>query len=196
MNHPVGLQLTDDLKRTRLTVLFRIILAIPHLVWMAIWGIAVVFAVIASWFATLANGTTPVGLHRFVGGYLRYGVRVHAYIYIVADPFPAFGTPATYDEPDGAYPIDARIARAAPQDRLKTGFRIILAIPVLIVAGAISYLSEALAVIAWVVALFTASVPEGVRNLAAWCLRFQAQTYGYVMLLTDEYPSFAGIQPE
>ncbi|MBI2684278.1 MAG: DUF4389 domain-containing protein [Actinobacteria bacterium] len=196
MTHPVGLRITDDLRRSRLSVLFRLLLAIPHFIWLAIWGIAVVFAVIASWFATLANGTTPAGLHRFIGGYLRYGIRVHAYLYILADPFPAFGTPSTYDESSGAYPLDARIAAAAPQDRLKTGFRLILAIPALIVAGAISYLSQALAVIAWVVALFTAAVPEGVRNLGAWCLRFQEQTYAYALLLTDQYPSFGGVQPE
>ena len=29
------------------------------------------------------------------------------------------------------------------------------------------------------------------RNLQAYCLRYQAQTYGYVLLLTGRHPSFA-----
>jgi hypothetical protein len=32
---------------------------------------------------------------------------------------------------------------------------------------------------------------KGMRDLLAYCLRYQAQTYGYVMLLTQRYPSFS-----
>ena len=38
--HPIRLILSDDLSRTRLTVFFRLILAIPHLIWLGLWGIA------------------------------------------------------------------------------------------------------------------------------------------------------------
>jgi hypothetical protein len=31
--HPIGLIVTDDLKRSRLTVFFRLLLVIPHLIW-------------------------------------------------------------------------------------------------------------------------------------------------------------------
>jgi hypothetical protein len=38
-------------------------------------------------------------------------------------------------------------------------------------------------------------VPEGLRNFAALAIRFETQTYGYLMLLTGTYPSFnVGIQ--
>src|SRR5205823_2902703 len=33
-------------------------------------------------------------------------------------------------------------------------------------------------------------VPEGLRNFAALAIRIETQTYGYVLLLTDRYPSF------
>jgi hypothetical protein len=29
------------------------------------------------------------------------------------------------------------------------------------------------------------------RDLSAYCIRFQAQTHGYLLLLTDVYPSLA-----
>jgi hypothetical protein len=48
VEHPIRLSVTDDLRRTRLTVAFRLILAIPHLIWLALWGIVVFFAVIVS----------------------------------------------------------------------------------------------------------------------------------------------------
>ena len=32
---------------------------------------------------------------------------------------------------------------------------------------------------------------QGMRDLQAYCLRYQAQTYGYLLLLTQRYPSFS-----
>ena len=39
-------------------------------------------------------------------------------------------------------------------------------------------------------ALFLGRVPEGLRNVAAFALRFEQQTAGYTLLLTGRYPSF------
>ena len=47
-----------------------------------------------------------------------------------------------------------------------------------------------LAVFSWFIALITGRVPEGLRNFAALAIRIETQTYGYVLLLTDRYPSF------
>jgi hypothetical protein len=44
------------------------------------------------------------------------------------------------------------------------------------------------AVFMWFHGLFRAEVPRGLRNLAAYQLRYQAQTYGYLYLLTSKYP--------
>ena len=49
--HPIGLIVDDDLQRNRLTVFFRLLLAIPQLIWLGLWGILVYFAVIVAWFA-------------------------------------------------------------------------------------------------------------------------------------------------
>jgi hypothetical protein len=184
MGHPIVLTVTDDLRRTRLTVAFRLILVIPHLVWLSVWGIAVAFAVIASWFATLFAGRTPDGLHSFIAQYLRYSVQVYGYLLFLADPYPGF----LGDRPYGA---DLVIAPPAPQNRWVTGFRIVLAIPALVVAQILGYLAQVLAVIAWFACLFLGAMPLGLRNLIAWVVRFNAQTYGYVALLTERYPSFS-----
>ena len=37
---PIRLIVTDDLQRSRLTVFFRLLLALPHLFWLYLWGIA------------------------------------------------------------------------------------------------------------------------------------------------------------
>jgi hypothetical protein len=184
MAHPITLVLSDDLRRTRLTVFFRLILVIPHLIWLGLWGIVTALAVIVSWFATLFAGTTPRGLHDFIAQYLRYQTQVYGYLHFLADPYPGF----LGDRP---YPADLTIAPPEPQNRWKTGFRLILAIPAHIVNTVLGYLMWIIGVISWFVCLFTGAMPLGLRNLAAWLVRFNAQTQGYVGLLTERYPSFS-----
>jgi hypothetical protein len=127
---PITISVDDDLRRSRLTVFFRLLLAIPHFVWLVLWGVVVFFAVVANWFATLFAGRSPDGLHRFIGAYVRYSTHVLAFVYLVANPFPGFaGTP-------GSYPVDLEIAASAPQNRWKTFFRVFLAVPAWMVASA------------------------------------------------------------
>ena len=38
-SHPIGLIVTDDLQRNRLTVFFRLLLAIPHFIVVILWGV-------------------------------------------------------------------------------------------------------------------------------------------------------------
>ena len=184
VRHPIRLVVSDDLKRTRLTVFFRLILVIPHLIWLSLWGIVVFFAVIGSWFATLFAGQTPLGLHNFIAQYIRYSVQVYGYLLFLADPYPGF----LGDQP---YAADLEIDPPAPQNRWITGFRIILAIPAVIVADVLGYLVYVLAIISWFACLFTGEMPLGLRNLMAWIVRFTAQTHGYLALLTERYPSFS-----
>ena len=181
--HPIRLVVTDDLQRNRLTVFFRLILAIPHLVWLALWGIVAILAALANWFATLVTGQSPNGLHEFLGTYLRYQTHVSAYILLLADPFPGFG-----GKP--GYAIDLEVDPPQPQNRWTVAFRLILAIPAYVVAGIMGYLNRALALFSWFVALFLGRLPEGMRNFAAFALRYELQTAAYTYLLTQRYPSF------
>jgi hypothetical protein len=184
VQHPVRVVVNDDLQRTRLTVFFRLILAIPLFLWAILWGAIAVLAFIVNWFATLFTGRSPDGLHNFLATFLRYTTHVRAYTLLIADPYPGFtGT-------QGSYPIDLEVASPEPQSRLTVFFRGILAIPALFVSNILGNLSHLLAVFSWFIALFTGRVPEGLRNFAVLALRFETQTYAYVLLLTGRYPSF------
>jgi Domain of unknown function (DUF4389) len=172
----------DDLRFSRLTVFFRLLLAVPHIVWLLLWGIATLVAVILNWFVTLFRGTPASGLHRFVSRYVRYELHVYAFLYLVANPFPGF-----VGEP-GSYPIDLVIPEPGRQNRWKTGFRIILAIPALLVSTALGYGLLVAAFLTWFVALVRGAAPWGLRNYSAYSLRYQAQVNAYLALLTDAYP--------
>jgi hypothetical protein len=181
--HPIRLVVTDDLRRNRLTVFFRAILAIPLIFWAFIWGIIAVFAWTVMWIAGIILGRIPNGLHTFMAGFLRFMTHVSAYLLLIADPFPGFGGKA-------GYPVDLEVDPPERQNRLTILFRGILVIPALLVSSILGRLSQLLAIFSWFVALITGRVPEGLRNFAAFALRYEMQTYAYYALLTRRYPSF------
>jgi Domain of unknown function (DUF4389) len=185
IHHPIGLIVTDDLERSRLTTFFRLILAIPHLIFVSLWGIAAYFAWIIAWFAALFTGRVPLALHAFMADWLRYSTRVTSYTLLLAEPFPPFSAA-------GAYPIDARIDTGEEQSRLTVFFRLILAIPAFILVYVFRTVNSAIAILSWFYILFVGRMNEGMRNLSAWLLRYEVQTYGYAMLLTGRFPSLAG----
>ena len=86
-HHPIGLIVTDDLHRSRLTVFFRLLLAIPHFIVVALWGILVYVVVIVAWIIAIFTGRVPDGLHNFMATWLQYATRVTAYTFLLANPF-------------------------------------------------------------------------------------------------------------
>jgi uncharacterized membrane protein YfbV (UPF0208 family) len=181
--HTVRIVVNDDLRRSRLTVLFRLLLAIPHLVWLAIYSIAAIVVGIVNWFATLIKGKSPEGIHSWLVHYVRYSVYVYAYLYILANPYPPFHGTA------GAYPIDVEIDGPEPQARLVTAFRPIIAIPAWVLNWVFGNVLQIVAILGWIVAIFIGRMPRGMENLGLYCLRYHAQTTAYISIVTDRYPS-------
>jgi hypothetical protein len=194
--HPVRIVVTDDnLSRSRLTVFFRLFLAIPHYIWALLIGTVVALLVFVDWFILLVKGRTPDGIHDFVAGYIRYVTHLEAYFLLAADPFPAF-----YLIGDKAYPIDLEIDPPEQQNRWKTFFRAFLAIPAILIATVLFWggprsstyaaagLAFAAALLVWWVALVRARSPRGLRDLLVYCLGYSAELSAYLFLLTDRYP--------
>ncbi|MFZ1154666.1 MAG: DUF4389 domain-containing protein [Solirubrobacteraceae bacterium] len=186
---PIQLEVDDHLERSRLTVFFRLLLVIPHLIWLTLWGIVAFFAAIANWFATLISGVSPESLHGFLAAYIRYQNHVYAYLFLIADPFPGFSGHA------GSYPVDPVIEGAREQSRLKVFFRLLLALPALVLDGAYGGLHFVVALLGWFASLANARMPVGMRNAGALALRYSAQTNGYLLLLTDTYPYSGPAEP-
>lgn len=189
--HPIRLVIADDLRRSRLTVFFRLLLAIPHLLWVALWGIAAFVACVSSWLVTLAMGRSPRGLHDFLAAFLRYATHVGAYLFLAANPFPGFLGKA------GTYPIDLEISPPQRQRRWITLLRLFLAVPALIVSSVLTGgggnnlnqgVAPTAAFLGWWASLARGRMPRGLRNVIAWSLAYTAQTAGYLLLLTDRYP--------
>jgi hypothetical protein len=184
-HHPIGLIVTDDLHRSRLTVFFRLLLAIPCFIWVALWGIVTEFALLAAWLTALFTGRVPDGLHDFMAAWLRYATRVTAYVFLLANPFPMFTSAE-------AYPVDVRIDAPEPQGRLTVLFRLLLVIPALLLTYVFRMVNQIVAFLGWFYCLFTGHMNQGMRDISAWLLRYETQTWAYVLLLTGRYPSLSG----
>jgi len=183
--HPVQLVVGDDLRRWRLTILLRWLLALPHVALATTWMTLAAIVSLVNGVITLVRGESPAGLHAWTARALRYYTHVTAYLYLVADPFPGFR--GWY----GTYPIDLDVAPPARQPRWSTAFRIVLAVPAYVLAYVLGVVLEVVAIIGWFVALALGRMPRGMRDLMAYCVRYQAQTYAYLLLLTSRYPTLA-----
>ncbi|HEV2815007.1 MAG TPA: DUF4389 domain-containing protein, partial [Solirubrobacteraceae bacterium] len=199
----------DDLHRWRVSVGFRFFMAIPHLLWLGIWGFGMLLLSPVLWIATLINRRPPEGLRDVYAMWVRYSVHVYAFLYLAASPFPGFlGKP-------GTYPIEVEVPPSGEHGRWSVGFRFVLALPALLLAGALVGLgggggsnpsssgqsdpttsaalnlgvAATVAFLAWFACLARGRMPQGMRDLLVWALGYAAQAYAYLFLLTARYPN-------
>ncbi|MEA2191490.1 MAG: hypothetical protein QOI73_1611 [Solirubrobacteraceae bacterium] len=182
--YPVVYSQIPAVDRSRLTVFFRIIMVIPHLIMSLFYGIAAGVVVFLAWFAIVVTGRYPAGMYEFVAGYLRYSARLNAYMYLVTDEYPPF---------DGAehpeFPVILRIP--GPKEsysRLTTFFRIILMIPIAILLYVFNLWIQAVALAIWLVAVIMGKTSAGLVDAERFPLAYLARAGAYGCLLTDQWP--------
>ena len=186
MSYPVTFEADYIQGRSRLTAFFRLILAIPLAIWLYLYSLIAWVAVLIAWFAIVIMGRYPEGLYGFVASFTRFLSRFTAYVALLSDPYPPFG-----GSHDPAYPV--RMQFAGPLERysrLKTFFRIILAIPIAILRYVMNLLLEVGAVAAWFVIVITGKMPRGLFDLMVLANSYIARSDAYLFLLTETYPPF------
>ncbi|MFZ0039923.1 MAG: DUF4389 domain-containing protein [Solirubrobacteraceae bacterium] len=187
MSYPVTFEADYEERRSRLTAFFRLILAIPLFIWLYVYAIVAGIAVVIAWFAIVFTAHYPQGLYDFVEGYTRFSTRALAYSFLLCDPYPSFG-----GGDDPAYPVRMQFAGPLPEySRVKTFFRIILAIPIMIARYAIGFLLEIGAIAAWFVIVIMGRLPEGLFEMMVLGNSYTARSDAYLYLLTETYPPFA-----
>ena len=193
--HPVRLVVDDDLARRRLTVAVRLVLALPHLVWVTLYGAVAFLLALVAWLNVLVRGTVPASLHRALSSYTRYTVHLTAYLCLAAEPYPGFTG-------DRRYPVDVEIDAPVPQRRLGAAFRLVLALPALILSSSLGGstalgapaaawlggLVFTVAFFAWFACLARGAMPRGMRDAVVYAIGYGAQTAAYALLLSGRYP--------
>ena len=167
-------------RRSRLLVFFRLMLAFPHIVWLTFWlapfcssSQPIIWLIPRSFSAACREQ-----LHRFVAAFVplpgarrrvrlprrRTFSRLRRRGRVVSGP-------------------DPRHRRARRQRRLVTAFRLKLALPAILVAGAYSGVLLMVGLLGWFAALFTG--PDAQRPgpaIGAAAVRYSGQTYAYLFL--------------
>jgi hypothetical protein len=167
-------------------VLVHWLMAIPHYFALFFVLIAAYFAFIGVWFSVLFTRRYPQGLFNFISGAMRWGNRVSGYTYWMTEEYPPF----SLDE--APYPV--RTSFRYPDggiSRWRVFLQGILAIPQLIVLyllGIGAYVGQ---VIAFFAILFSGHYPETVFNFMVGVMRWQTRVFGYLLLMTEEYPPFS-----
>ena len=199
--------LTD---RDRLTVAFRPLLALPHLLLvggpsamlatMTAWddpmgpvplgtgggalGVAAAAIAIVAWFSILFTDRYPRGLYGLAVLYLRWRVRAVAYLTLLRDEYPPFG--------EGRYPASIVLEPPpTPRDRFTVLLRPILALPHFFALWLLGAAWAVTTLAAWIVILFTGRMPRALFRFGVGVLRWSTRVEAYLLLVHDEYPPFA-----
>lgn len=190
--------------RNRLTTLFRLFLAIPHIILVGgagfafgsgtdnrsasgeggLLGAVAVFMAIVSWFTLVFAGTHIVGIRQFTSFYLRWRARAVSYLMLLEDPYPPFG--------DAPYPTSIEIPDpVAPRDRLSIALRLLYVIPHAIVLLFVMIGWCFTTIAAWFVILFTSAYPKPLYDFGVGAMRWRLRVEAYALLMVDEYPPFS-----
>jgi hypothetical protein len=191
-------------ERNRVTTLFRIILAVPQLLIVGggafairryggngggiggggLSSAATAMAIVA-WFGIVFASRHPRGLWDFSAYYMRWRVRVGAYLALFRDEYPPFGDEPYLTTFEASYPADA------DRDRLSIGLRIFYVIPHVIVLIFLDIAWFVTTVIAWFAILFTGAYPRGLYEFGVGVMRWHVRVEAFVLLMRDEYPPFS-----
>jgi len=195
-NHASKLAIEYPDKLSRVMVLLKFFLGwlyvgIPHGICLFIYGFVAAIVIFIAFWAILFTGKYPRGMFDFVVGYLRWSMRVNAYMSCyMRDEYPPFSGS------EGDYPASVSVEYP---ERLSRGLLLLKVflgwIYVGIPHGIVLYLYgiavSVVIFIAFLIILFTARYPKGLFNFVAGYMRWSMRVNVYLLLMRDEYPPFS-----
>jgi len=87
-------------------------------------------------------------------------------------------------------PVEVRFPDPGKQRRWTVALRLLLLIPLALVAFALAVAAEFLVILGWFAALVLGRLPVGIASFLASVVRYWTRVYAYGLLLLDEYPPF------
>jgi predicted secreted protein len=179
----VTLSLEGIKPQRRVTVAFRGILVVPHLLFAWVLSMVAFVVIFLAWFAALFTAQVPVGMRDFLIRVLQYQARVWAYgAFLATDVYPPF------DVGPKEYPVALDIEPTEQLNRASVFFRYWLQLPAMILSQMASTGASALMFFVWLITLISGRVPTSAYMAMATILRYQMRTYAFVGMITSEYP--------
>jgi len=177
-------------QRHRGKTFFRWLLAIPLLIWGAIWLIAVEVVVLIAWFALLFTARYPRWMYDFVASYIRFSGRVQAYLSVMTDAYPPFGGGEVE-----SYPI--RVQVAPPLERYGR-WRVFLRGPIALLGLVVAYVGllsvipavSSAPLVQWLVAVNDGRARPSLHRLSWVYVAFSIRLTAWWLLLAQDLPPF------
>jgi Domain of unknown function (DUF4389) len=169
----------------------RYLLLIPHYIVLFFVLIVAAFLTLFTWIPVLILGRFPGWGYRWIGGFLGWSVRIQAYFYLMASPYPPFSL-------DGeGYPVSVRFDEGVRISRLwgipLVGIliRAILLIPHFVALFFIAVVVGILLWFTWIPVLFLGRQSDLIYTVVGGFTRWWFRVMAYLMLMVDRYPPFS-----
>ena len=171
--------------RNRLTVAFRVVLAIPALI--VLWVINTTRALLflPPLLLILFRNKYPRWWFDWNLQLLRFENRVVAYLLLLRDEYPSTDEEQSVHLDIGYPDVAGELNRGLPLVKW------LLAIPHYIVLAVLGIAVTVTVVVGWFIVLFTGRLPRGLFDFTVGVLRWSNRVTGYAcILVTDVYPPF------
>mgnify|MGYP003327580404 FL=1 len=177
--------------RDRVTVLFRGILVFPMFIYLGSlmqawhWGISSVVFTVPVILTLVFRGKYPSYILTFNHAMLELSTRITAYVLFLTDDYPSI------ERNENVAVLFPDVEGGKKLSRWQPIFKVIFAIPLIILGIIYTVLSIILSFLAWIHILVTGKYPDPVIKWVIGCINYWNRLIGYaVVLVTDEYPTF------
>lgn len=189
--YPVTVTFNPPDRVPRWMPFFGWLLAIPHFIVLYILQIVSSVLLVIAWFSGVIAGRIPAGVLGFIAGVHRYQLRVQTYLFFMRGAYPSFSVSTDFIDPRTDPMVAIDFAPEAKRSRLTIFFRILLAIPQMIVLWLVVIAAEVVVFVCWFAVIILGRWPAGMQNFVLGVLRWSARVNAYTSLLTDKYPPFS-----
>lgn len=187
----VRLSVEASRPQRRLTVAFRLLLAVPHfLVGSVVLGSIAIVLIVVAWLAALLTARVPDGLADLLARILQYQARMYGYgQLLLTDVYPPFQLGPV------DHPVELDFDEVGTFNRAAVLFRLLLLIPALVVTQIVLAGVTLALFFIWLITLFAGRMPDAAHEALTSSLQYQMRTYAYTGLVTTTYPRglFTGV---
>jgi Domain of unknown function (DUF4389) len=184
-DYPARLEIAYPSELNRWLPLVKWLLAIPHYVVLFFLSVGAFFVLIFAFFAVLFTARFPRGAFDYLVGTVRWAYRVAAYVHLMTDAYPPF---SLADDPN--YPVRLEVVHPERIAHWRPLVQWLLAIPYLIIASVLYWLTGILTIAAFFTVLFTKRIPRELFELMVPGLRWNLRGNVYAYFGTERYPPF------
>lgn len=177
----VGLAATAP-RQSRWSVLARLVLSLPLMLWLMIVSVVAFFALIGAWFAALVTGRVPDAVQDFLSSVRLYNAKVDAYVGLLIARWPGLSLRARASDQ-----VSLAIDHVG-LNRWSVLFRVVLVIPSAVVSSVVNLGGYLVTVVMWVCALVSGRVPQPLHEARAQIWRFTIRVSAFFELLTPSQP--------